>query len=81
MAILDLLLEKKDVIIYIDVRIKMLKREQFNLMKTAKPSDRGFLQERFKGRIDELEIIRNLIKSGQVKDAAKKAWKPLEVKK
>lgn len=70
--ILDKLLEKKDLEIYIDMRIKRLlsiKITQFS------EKQRGKITERIKGRIAELRELKKVIKQSKLKDMSKLYWK------
>jgi len=51
MAILDKLLEKKDVLLYIDTRIAELRTLQKKCIEETKKEDREEIHERFIGRI------------------------------
>ena len=71
--ILDKLLEKKDLFIYIDKRIEHLERQRDEKMKTCHIRKRAILRERYRGRILELVLLKqNII---DVKKAAKTYWK------
>lgn len=70
-GILAQLLEKKDVLIYIDVRSAHLRRKDI----TEYPEQqREMIAERLKGRLKELEMLKSLINSGRLKDADKQYW-------
>ena len=64
MGLLDQLLEKKDVLAYIDFRIKSLKCDLSKTILNAKPKDREQIKERFKGRITELNELKKIINDG-----------------
>ncbi len=64
MAILDKLLEKKDVLAYIDFRILRLKDDLDVVMKSTQEKDRELIKERFNGRILELEELKNVMHQG-----------------
>ncbi len=70
--ILDKLLEKKDLEIYIDNRIKRLisiKITQFH------EKQRGKISERIKGRISELRELKKIIRQSRLKDMSKLYWR------
>jgi len=70
--ILDKLLEKKDVEIYIDVRIKRL----LSIKITQFPEkQRGKISERMKGRISELRELKKIIRQSRLKDMSKLYWR------
>jgi len=64
MTILDKLLEKKDVLAYIDFRIIRLKDDLDVVINSTHDKDRGLIKERFNGRILELEELKNVIHQG-----------------
>jgi len=66
MGLLDQLLEKKDVLAYIDFRIKSLKYDLSKAILNAVPKDREYIRERFNGRILELEELRIIIHDGTI---------------
>ena len=72
MTILDQLLEKKDLLIYIDERIAHLE-SKFDL-GSAPPSERQFLIERLRGRIRELRLLKDYLSQDKLKDQAKRFW-------
>ena len=74
--ILDKLLEKKDMLIYIDKRIEYLRNERNKLIPTLRPRKRGLITERFKGRILELQLLKHNINN--IKDSAKWYWSFIE---
>ena len=65
--ILDKLLEKKDVLAYINFRKKQLKQNVDSIYKTAKPEHREETTKRLQSRIGELSILADLIHSNKVK--------------
>ena len=70
--ILDKLLEKKDLEIYIDTRIKKL----LSIKITQFPEkQRGKISERIKGRISELREIKKIILQSRLKDMSKAYWR------
>jgi hypothetical protein len=54
MTILDKLMEKKDLAIYIDFRIEFLNSIKTDEIMKLPEKERGLVQERFNGRIVEL---------------------------
>ena len=70
--ILDKLLEKKDLEIYIDTRIKKL----LSIKITQFPEkQRGKISERIKGRISELRELKKIILQSRLKDMSKAYWR------
>lgn len=89
--ILEQLMEKKDLRIYLDTRIKQLERTWKTLVKETVVNEDGYsvahengvpkrkltgkqkgaLQQRFFGRIRELEQLKKLLDHGRIKNAAK----------
>lgn len=69
--ILDKLLEKKDLEIYILLRIKNLRK--IDLTKFPK-SKREKIAERIKGKISELKKLRLIIKQVKLKEMDKMYW-------
>ena len=65
--ILDKLLEKKDVLAYVNFRKKQLKQNVDVVYKTAKPEHREETTKRLQSRIGELSILADLIHSNKVK--------------
>jgi len=64
MTILDKLLEKKDVLAYINFRILHLKDDLDAVLNSTSLKDRELIKERFNGRILELEELKNVIHQG-----------------
>lgn len=73
--ILDKLIEKKDIEIYIDNRIIFLEKETVVELLKQKPEKRQMIKERFKGRIDELKKFDTVIKQDNLKVDSKKYYK------
>ena len=78
MAILDKLLEKKDILAYIDFRILSLKNDLSIVMKQVPCKinkhhikNRELIKERFNGRILELEELKNIVHQEFMKLKAK----------
>ena len=67
MTILDKLLEKKDVLAYIDFRILSLKNDLNVVMKSTPYKNRELIKERFNGRILELEELKGILSQGIVR--------------
>ena len=66
MTILDKLLEKKDILAYIDFRILRLKDDLDAVVKSTTEKDRELIKERFNGRIMELEELKHIVNQGTV---------------
>ncbi|RSD36552.1 MAG: hypothetical protein CI952_69 [Methanohalophilus sp.] len=77
MGILDQLLEKKDVLAYIDFRIKTLNREQNKAIESVYPETRELVRRSFNGRRRELDILRKEIEDNNIKEASKDMAKSL----
>lgn len=73
--ILDKLLEKKDLTIYIDMRIAILSVTRSKLMKTIPEKERAMLSERFNGRILELCKMKEVIAMNTIKEVCKRYWR------
>ena len=73
--ILDKLIEKKDIEIYIDNRIIFLEKETIIEVLKQKPEKRQIIKERFRGRIDELKKLDTVIKQDNLKVDSKKYYK------
>jgi len=71
MTILDKLLEKKDVSAYIDFRIASLKNELSKTLDVTPDKDKQLIKERFNGRILELEVLKDAIQHGKIKEKSK----------
>lgn len=65
--ILDKLLEKKDVLAYLDLRKKFLQDIKNEEILKLSIEERDFVKERFNGRISELETLLDVLKSGKLK--------------
>jgi hypothetical protein len=75
MTILDKLIEKKDIIVYIDTRIAHL--SAIDIMKFP-PRQRGLIQERRKGQIKELTKLKDIISRNNLKPMGKIYWRERE---
>lgn len=75
--ILDKLLEKKDVEAYLELRRDFLKSELSSVILKIKPEDRELIKERFKGRISELNMLIDTIRSGDLKDMSKRYYREI----
>ncbi len=75
MTILDKLLEKKDLGAYIAFRIEYLNSIKTDEITNRPKKERGLIQERFKGRIDELEKLKILLYQDKIKDMGKEYFK------
>ncbi len=74
MGILDELVEKKNLRIYIDCRIQVLKSEMIKEMEKQPEKKREVIRQRFKGRIAELEKLNTALESGKLKQMAKRYY-------
>ncbi len=66
MGILDKLLEKKDVLAYINFRILSLKNELSKILDITPDKDKELIRERFNGRILELTELKNVVHQGLI---------------
>ncbi|MBR9681248.1 MAG: hypothetical protein GOV00_00410 [Candidatus Altiarchaeota archaeon] len=73
--VLDELMEKKDLRIYLNLRIEKLEREIRNIPNTISLPKIGVVFERTSGRIRELKILLHRLENGEIKLACKKMWK------
>ena len=72
--ILDKLMEEKDLLIYIDYRVKHL-REVLHNIKKVHINDRGDFKYRTLGKIIELLKLKKLINEGRLIAAGKSYWR------
>ncbi len=78
MAILDKLLEKKDLTLYIQFRIEYLNSIKTDEILNRPEKERGLIQERFRGRIAELISLKSLIIQGKIKSMGKEYFNHLQ---
>jgi len=71
MGLLDTLLEKKDVLAYIDFRIKSLDMDKKIAIANVIPEDREQVCVRFSGRILELQELKRVVYGGTTSVKAK----------
>ena len=69
--LLEQLLEKKDIKSYLEFRIKFLKLIKCKEVMKLPIEHREFINERFKGRIEELKELLNVITEGKLKEKSK----------
>lgn len=81
MGILDRLLEKKNVLSYIDKRIEQLKVNQKRAIDNAEPSNKELVRQRFRGRIEELRKTKEIANNKEFQKKSKKIGKNLPDKK
>jgi hypothetical protein len=67
MAILDKLVEKKDVLAYIKFSTDMLKKELDMALLSAPNKDKQFIAKQFAGRVLELKELRKVVQQGMLK--------------
>ena len=77
MSILNQLLEKKDLMIYINLRIDKLSRDISKVPITIRYDKREFVIRQLKGRIKELKSIKNITTNKNIKQCSKELWKDL----
>jgi hypothetical protein len=71
--ILDQLMEKKDLMIYIDCRIKHLNKLKKRIDKFPE-RQRHKIKMKFEGRMKELKQLKRVISNNKLKDKAKRYW-------
>lgn len=67
--ILEQLIEKKDLLAYIDLRIKYL-RQEYDI-KDYPENKREFYKKKLQGRIRELEKLKSVVSRGDLKKSSK----------
>lgn len=72
--ILDKLMEKKDLLVYIDYRIKHLQGILHNI-KTVYIKSRGDFKFRTLGKILELKKLKQMINENKLIEAGKRYWR------
>jgi hypothetical protein len=77
MSILDKLMEKKDLKTYIEFRMKFLEQEREAEILKQPESERGFVQERFYGRMLELQKLKDVLEKDLIKHDAKLYYKKI----
>jgi hypothetical protein len=77
--ILDKLLEKKDILLYLKTRIEMLEKNKKSVMD-LEPKKRAMMFERFDGRIKELTLLIKVVHSNEVKIMSKQYWTDAAIK-
>lgn len=75
--ILDKLLEKKDLLAYIDFRLEFLSSILESELSKVPTSDREFIRQRFIGRKEELKMIQKLIAQDKIKTMSKKYFEEI----
>jgi len=75
--ILDELIEKKDILIYIDMRSKVLDQEIKKELEITIPKNREKILQRYVGRKKELKLLRGVVHDGNVKEQGKVYWRSL----
>ena len=72
--ILDKLLEKKDILAYIDSRLKQLKINKRESLKGARPKLREAIVFKFEGREEELRELKKVVNAHDLKKMSKVYW-------
>lgn len=75
MSILNQLMEKKDLDIYINLRIDFLNSTKTAEIMSRPEKERGLIQERFNGRIRELKKLKSLLSQDKIKDMDKEYFR------
>ena len=75
MSILDKLVENKDLEAYLGLRAALLRNEMTEEIRKQPDSKKELIHERFNGRILELDLLKQVVKSGNVKRDSKRYYK------
>lgn len=75
MTLLDKLIEKKDLEIYLRLRIKRLKQEITERLNKYPEKKRSEVIKRTEGRIKELLKLEDALKRNTLKNKCKRMWK------
>ena len=75
MSILDKLVEKKDLEAYFGLRAAFLRNEMIGEIQKQPDSKKEIIHERFKGRIIELDLLKQVVKSDNIKRDSKRYYK------
>ncbi len=76
--LLDQLLEKKDVELYLKMRIEFLRGIKHDSVMKETLKNRSLIAKRFEGRIEELTKLLHIVTNGQVKNMSKSYFHKLE---
>ena len=76
--ILDQLIKKKDLMAYIDLRIKYLKSTATSEYLKVEPKKREITKQKINGQIKELKKLRKIIYENKTKETSKKIYRILE---
>ena len=68
---LDRLLEKKDVVAYLELRRDFLKSALADKVSKIDEKDRALVEERFNGRISELNLFIDVLEKNVLNDSSK----------
>lgn len=74
MTILDKLLEKKDLVSYINLRIECFDKNFRKIIQDAPKKDREKVKQRLIGRIRELKLFKELLYKNEIKYMSKYYW-------
>lgn len=77
MAILDKLMEKKDLDAYLNLRLEFINSIMEEELARLPEKERGFIQERFVGRKVEIKKLLNLLRADKIKDMSKKYFQEI----
>ena len=72
---LENLIEKKDLMIYLDCRKKALKIQMVDEVSKQPAHRKELIKQRFMGRMWELQDLKTIVAQGQVKSKSKNEWK------
>lgn len=76
--ILEQLIEKKDLMAYIDLKIKLLQSTSKSKILKADPENRELVKQKINGQIKELKILKKIIHGNKIKENSKKIYKTLK---
>lgn len=79
MAILDKLMEKKDLDAYINLRLEFIDSVMHKEIARLPEKERELIRQRFVGRKVELRKLLRLLKEGKIKDMSKKYFQKINV--
>ena len=76
--LLDQLLEKKDIELYLKLRMEFLGLIEHSEKMKRPIEKRELLDERFRGRHDELKKLQNIIVEGKLKNKSKNYYRKIK---
>lgn len=76
--LLDQLLEKKDIENYLKLRMEFLSKIEHSEKMKLPLDKRALIDERFKGRHEELQKLLNIINAGKLKHKSKSYYRKIK---